>query len=225
MKKDLAHILKDKKFKFYIDEDNPLILCFDYPKEYPNDDSLLNVIKLEFSTLSEPIPFFNRSIKPYISEVYQDAFPEKINVKVVDSLRTFYDKITILHREANRINGNYPKKYSRHYYDIYKMLESNLREKSLKNLDLLESVIEFKKKFYHCNFANYDQIYRSKLKLIPSQKAIEVFVNDYKSMKNMIFGDIVSFEQIIKTLKTYENDLNKAIKSFYKWTYKIIGLK
>ncbi|VEU74243.1 Uncharacterised protein [Mycoplasmopsis citelli] len=36
-------------------------------------------------------------------------------------------------------------------------------------------------------------------------------------MKEMIFGEIVSFDQILKKLKSHEKALNEAIKSFDKW--------
>lgn len=68
-------------------------------------------------------------IRSYIKEVYPDIFDENIDVFVVDCLRTFYEKITILHREVNRVNGNYPLRYSRHYYDVYKILNSDIKNK------------------------------------------------------------------------------------------------
>ncbi|VEU74368.1 Nucleotidyl transferase of uncharacterised function (DUF1814) [Mycoplasmopsis citelli] len=220
LKRDLKGVLKGKKFRFYIEEKSPLNICFDYPKEYGEDSTILSIIKLEFSTLSEPIPAFKKEIKSYVSEFYPDTFSEKIYVKVVDSLRTFYDKVTILHREANRTNGNYPKRYSRHFYDLCKMIGSDLGDKSLKNFDLLEAVIEFKKKFYRSNFAKYDEIYQGKLKLVPPEEAIASYQEDYETMKGMIFGDIASFDEIIEVLKVHENALNKAIKSFEKWKNK-----
>lgn len=35
--------------------------------------------------------------------MYPDVFNENIEVIAVDSLRTFFEKLTILHREANRV--------------------------------------------------------------------------------------------------------------------------
>ena len=59
--------------------------------------------------------------------MYPDVFNEHIEVLAVDSLRTFFEKLTILYREANRINGNYPTRYSRHFYDVYKMLLTDIK--------------------------------------------------------------------------------------------------
>lgn len=163
---------------------------------------------------AEPIPSILKEIKTYIASAYPSIFNEAITVTVVDSLRTFYEKLTILHREANRVNGNYPTRYSRHFYDIYKMLQTNLKDNSLKDLNILKSVVEFKKKFYASNFAKYDEIYQGKLKLIPSKEAIDIFSKDYNKMQAMLFGDIISFDVIIRELQRYEIKVNKAIKSF-----------
>ena len=47
------------------------------------------------------------------------------------------------------MNGNYPARYSRHFYDVYRMLQTPIREDGLKKIDLLKKVIDFKKKFIH----------------------------------------------------------------------------
>ncbi|UUD36022.1 nucleotidyl transferase AbiEii/AbiGii toxin family protein [Mycoplasmopsis citelli] len=219
---DLNSLLKNTNLKFYIDAKNPQSILFDYPKEYDLDPSILSVIKLEIGAVAEPIPFEEKEISTYISQANPQSFLEKISVRVVDPIRTFYEKIAILHKEANRTNGNYPNRYSRHYYDVYKMLQSNLKERSFQNLEILESVIEFLKKFYRANFAKYDDIYQAKLKLIPSAEAIEFFKNDYNQTKSMIFGEQVSFDEILKTLQAYESELNLIIKSFDKWSNKTI---
>lgn len=212
LKNDFKDSLKGKDYKFYIDEFDGQTICFDYPKNH-KDISILQVIRLEIGCLAEPIPSSRQKIKTYIEEVYPEVFDENIQVVAVDSLRTFYEKITILHREANRVNGNYPTRYSRHFYDVYKILLTDIKEKSFDNLDLLKAVIEFKKKFYACNWAKYDDIMEGNIKLIPSDEALEIFSNDYDSMKNMLFGEKISFDRIISSIREYEIELNEVLKN------------
>lgn len=211
LQNDFKKILKNKTHNFYIDELDGQTICFDYPKKH-KDNSILQVIRLEIGCLAEPIPSNNRKIQTYIEQTYPNIFNENINVISVDSLRTFFEKITILHREANRINGNYPKRYSRHFYDIYKMLITEIKDKSFENLDMLKSVINFKKKFYACNLEKYDEIMEGNLKLIPSNNALEIFSKDYDSMKNMLFGEKIPFDKIINKLKEHEIQINKINK-------------
>ena len=212
LENDFKDVLRGKDYKFYIDEFDGQTICFDYPKNH-KDSSIIQVIRLEIGSLAEPIPASRRKIKTYIEEVYPEVFDENIQVLAVDSLRTFYEKITILHREANRVNGNYPTRYSRHFYDVYKMLLTDIKEKSFDNLDLLKAVIEFKKKFYACNWAKYDDIMEGNIKLIPSDEALETFSKDYDSMKNMLFGEKISFDRIISSVKEYEIELNKVLEN------------
>lgn len=212
IQEDFKEILKDRKYCFYIDETDEQTICFDYPKNH-QDSSILQVIRLEIGSLAEPIPASKRKIQTYIEEVYPTVFNENIEVIAVDSLRTFYEKITILHREANRINGNYPTRYSRHFYDVYKMLLTDIKEKSFENLELLKAVIDFKKKFYASNWAKYDDIMAGNLKLIPVDDGLEVFSKDYDSMKNMLFGEKIPFEEIVSAIKGYEAELNKVIRN------------
>jgi len=39
-----------------------------------------------------------------------------------------------------------PPRYSRHYYDLAMMAKANVKEGALNNFDLLENVVEFKKR-------------------------------------------------------------------------------
>lgn len=211
LQNDFKEILKNKKYSFYIDEFDGQTICFDYPKKH-KDSSILQVIRLEIGSLAEPIPASNQKIKTYIEEVYPQVFDENIEVVAVDSLRTFFEKITILHREANRLNGNYPTRYSRHFYDVYKMLFTDIREKSFENIELLKTVIDFKKKFYASNWAKYDDIMNGHLKLIPSKEGLEIFSKDYDGMKNMLFGEKIPFDKIVGVIKEYEKELNDVIK-------------
>ena len=212
LQNDFNKILTGKSWNFYIDEVDGQTICFDYPKSH-TDSSILQVIRLEIGCLAESIPVNHRRITTYIEDVYPDVFNENIEVIAVDSLRTFFEKLTILHREANRVNGNYPTRYSRHFYDVYKMLLTDIKEKSFENIKLLKAVIDFKKKFYASNWAKYDEILEGKLKLIPAEEGLTVFSEDYDSMKKMLFGEKIPFDKIIKTLQKYEHELNEVIKN------------
>lgn len=211
LQNDFKEILKDRNYSFYINETDEQTICFDYPKNH-QDTSISQVVRLEIGSLAEPIPAFKRNIQTYIEEVYPAVFNENIEVIAVDSLRTFYEKISILHREANRVNGNYPARYSRHFYDVYKMLLTDIKEKSFENLELLKTVIDFKKKFYASNWSKYDDIMAGNLRLIPTDDGLEIFCKDYDSMKNMLFGEKIPFEEIVSTIKDYEAELNKVIR-------------
>ena len=51
------------------------------------------------------------------------------------------------------------------------------------------------------------------LKLIPSKEGLEIFSKDYDSMKNMLFGEKIPFDEIIDALQEYEKELNDVLKN------------
>lgn len=99
-------------------------------------------------------------------------------------------------------------RYSRHYYDLAIMATSSVKDDALKDLELLERVVEFKKKFYPAGWANYDNAKVGTLKLIPPKYRIKELEEDYKGMGNMIFDKHLKFEEIIEILTQLEDEIN-----------------
>ncbi len=71
------------------------------------------------------------NIVPYAAEQYPQLFKQKeVSVLTVAVERTFREKAAILHHEANRPEHlSMPQRYSRHYYDLYCMAKSPVKEK------------------------------------------------------------------------------------------------
>lgn len=213
LQKDFSNRISDD-FRLWIDPLDPLTILFGYPRSF-DDPALLQNIRLEFGVLAEPIPSEFKSISPMIAESFPEIFenPEFL-VRAVDVHRTFFEKLTTLHREANRINNNYPVRYSRHFYDVYQLIKKGFGEECLIKIDILEMDVRFKTKFYPCNWAKYDEVLQGKLRLIGNDSSIQVFRDDYDRMKMMIYGECPNFDIIIEELKEYEGKINEAIK---KW--------
>lgn len=112
----------------------------------------------------------------------------------------FWEKATILHSEAYRKNSASPSRYSRYYYDLYLLYNSKIKDEAFSDLDLLNKVAKFKTKFYRSNRARYDLANKNELQLLPLQSNLESLKKDYKSMKNMIFGEYIEFDEIMSGL-------------------------
>ena len=74
-------------------------------------------------------------------------------------------------------------------------------------------MVDFKKKFYPCLWAQYDDVLKGKLLLVPNNEALEIFENDYRKMRAMIFGVVPEFNDIVKELKEFETTINNWIIS------------
>ena len=144
---DMSKIL-GKEASFYILPEDPQTICFQYPKVF-EDSSTMQIIRLEIGALAAWTPSVAKTIAPYVAETYPKIFAKPdATILTASEERTFWEKATILHHEANRPeNLSMPGRYSRHYYDLYCIAHSDIKESAYSNIALLKRVTDFKMKF------------------------------------------------------------------------------
>ena len=198
---------------------SPLCTCsmaedgFSINVRYPNafDDNYLRPeILLEIGPLASWLPSDSFEISSFTAQKFPQVFEKtKCTVNTIVAKRTFWEKATILHHEANRPEESpMPTRYSRHYYDLAMMALSEVKNEALADLDLLQNVVEFKQKFYPRTWAKYEEAISGTLKLLPPEFRLDSLEKDYKAMQNMIFDKYISFEEIIDILSDLEKDIN-----------------
>ena len=212
LSKDFKDIINGD-FKFEIDIDDPQTINFYYPIVNDNISfSILKHIKLEIGPLAAHSPVEETKISPFISKLNLTIFKNmETNIVTVLPQRTFWEKILILHQEANRPDEKrVPLRYSRHYYDVYKISLTKYKDIAYGNLDLLKMVKEFKNKFYPSSWANYLTAAPGTFKLIPSPKHIIELEKDFKQMKEMLNDNSINdFMELLSYIKTIEEELNQ----------------
>lgn len=207
LKADFSRLLSDL-FDLYINDDEPQTVCFAYPRIF-NNQAIISVVRMEIGALAAWTPTETTTITSYAADRYPQAFRiPSTSVLTVMGERTFWEKVTILHKEAFRTNGKFPSRYSRYYYDLYCMDKSNIKERAYADLELLDRVVSFKSRFYPANAARYDLAKPGTMKLMPPDDCISILVEDYGHMKNMIFGEKPTFEEILNTLRRMEAEIN-----------------
>ena len=193
-----------------IDESDPHTINVSYQPAFSNH-YLRDQIRLEIGPLAEMVPFGHYSVKPYAAEEFPKLFKQpSVELDAIKPERTFWEKVTILHAEAHRPdNKPQPSRYSRHYYDVYRMLGTEIEQAALANLGLLEDVVKFKKKFYYSAWANYDLAVLPTIRLVPGDKVMASLKADYAEMREMIFGDYPSLDDIMSAIADFEQRLNQ----------------
>ncbi len=95
---------------------------------------------MEIGPLALWLPSSEFEITPFVAKEFPNLFEQPTcKVKAILAERTFWEKATILHQEANRAkNKSIPPRHSRHYYDLAMMAKSDIKEKALADLDLLK---------------------------------------------------------------------------------------
>ena len=114
----------------------------------------------------------------------------------------------ILHHEANRPEHlEMPQRYYRHYYDLYRMSQTSVKDEAFARVELLKTVVDFKIKFYPRAWARYPEAVPKTLKLIPPADRFGALAADYEAMKDMLYGDAAEFNTVMR----YENWKKKYI--------------
>lgn len=226
--------LGNKNYELFLDEEdkNNITLFFQFPRSenmtpwgskwgssWSEVTSSYNYIKsrikLEFGALGGTSPAQIKTIKPYAKKILSDYFDE-FEVNTLSIKRNFIEKLLILHSiklrpEEKPINQN----YSRHYYDIYSILENGLNIDPIGDLEILEAVVKNKHDFWNESWVDYSKIKKfSDIKLIPNESRMTEIKKDYKNMEEMFFKDFPKFEEMILKLQDFKNSLieNNNIK-------------
>ena len=192
-----------------IDKNDPQTVNFRYPKLF-DIGAILPTIRLEVGALAAWTPTVTKKVTPYIFETYPAIATQKsTRIKTSSAERTFWEKATILHHEANRPEDlAMPARYSRHYYDLYCLANCVYRGSALKQMDLLQNVVRFKQKFYPRAWAKYEDAANGAIKLTPPDYRIKALQKDYEKMTEMFFGEYPQFEEILETIAELEKEIN-----------------
>lgn len=205
LKENLANLINRNLDIRYEDE----AIIIGYGNDYL-DESVLRAIRLEIGAKAAWTPTEIATIRPYIAEVYPEQFSNAfVSVRTTTPERTFWEKATILHHEANRPDDlSIPPRFSRHYYDVYRMAKLGILDRALEQSDLLEQVADFKAKFYPRKWARYDLARLGTLRLIPSEIHKEALRRDYAKMASMIYGERPGFDDLMAEIAKIEAKIN-----------------
>lgn len=208
MRLDFVKLIEDD-FQIGIDLNDPQTVLFEYPTSFQSE-YVKQVIRLEIGALAAWTPFEIVEITPDLYKIYPMLFVgESIPVRTVLPERAFWEKATILHHEANRpADSKIPIHYARHYYDIYCLAHSIYKNKAFTNRELLEKVVSFKEKFYPRKWAKYEDAPIERIRLLPDDYRLKEIESDYNQMKEMFYGSVPSFEEILTTIVSLEKEIH-----------------
>jgi len=205
-----------EKWSIEIDQDEPMNIRFFYPisQEIDSNSYVKPSVLIEFGVKGKTTPSEKHSVQSYVQNHFPNLITEKNSqINVLSPIRTFWEKATILHAEYHRPKDKtFGDRLSRHYYDIYEMIQAGIGKKALENLDLLADVSAHKKRFFRVGWANYEEAIPATIHLTPHKKLEDLLLKDYKQMQGMIFGKVPTFEIILKTINEFEDKLKPLPK-------------
>lgn len=164
-------------------------------------------ILLEVSPLALWLPHGEFPISSHAAQAFPDLFTRASSqIPTVVAERTFWEKGTILHALAHLPDGRaVPSRHSRHAYDLARMIQSPIRERALARIELLREVADFKATFYAQSWARYDLARQPEtLRVCPEGRVLGALARDYSSMREMIYGERPTFDEIVTDLRGLE---------------------
>jgi len=168
-------------------------------------------IRLEMGARSDDWPAEYHEVRPYAAEVFPQAFKvaTSCRVYVLDARRSFWEKATILHAEFHRPTDKPAAEgISRHYYDLCQLSQHDIGQQALNRCSLLDRVVAHKQLFFASAWAHYETATSGNFHLVPPEERMPILRADYARMREMIFGEALAWEQIIRNLRELEDRIN-----------------
>ena len=199
-------------FEFTVDPmSNSPILLFHYPSaQEPGFEYLRRSVKLELGSLTDQQPVGRHPVRPWIADEFPKVFTDwRCEVVALGVERSFWEKATILHAEHHRpADKPTPDRYSRHYADTAALAGDLKASLAIDQVDVLERVVEWKRRFFGSRWASYDTAKPGTLRLVPAETRIRDLRRDYDAMREMYLSDPTPFDTVIETLAAVERRIN-----------------
>lgn len=213
----IAAVLGIDDWKLGVDPDvaDGQCLLFQYPGAFPPEEAgyVRPVVKIELGARSDDWPDEIREIRPYLSEhVPALAVDAAFGMATLLAERTFWEKAMLLHEETFRPEDK-PRqgRMARHYYDLWCLITRGVGERAAENVELFDRVREHREVFFRQNWVDYDTLRPGMLRLLPADAQRDEWRRDYERMQGpMFFGDVPTFDELLRVVGTFEQRFNAA---------------
>jgi len=189
------------------------VLYFGYPTtQRMGFEYVAREVKLELGTLTDQQPTGVHQIRPLLADAFPALFEGwECSVTALALQRTFWEKATILHAEFYRPKESpTPDRYSRHYFDMVKLLGHPEAAAFLNDKHQCEKVVDWKSRVFARGWARYDLARRSSFRLEPPEGRKHDLARDYATMRPMFIFEPPVFSELIQRLAEAEHTLNKV---------------
>ncbi|WP_447932451.1 nucleotidyl transferase AbiEii/AbiGii toxin family protein [Sphingopyxis fribergensis] len=186
-----------------------------YPSVTPTDAYIAKSVKIESGAKSALDPNSLRTITPYVDGDVPGIDLAVPGITVVDAERTFWDKVVILHglrrwyEIRGQLRGN-GQRISRHYYDLFRLLQSEIGQAAMANKELGADCVAHARMFFNRPDFDLASARSPTFALCPEGGMIDDLRQDYRAMSVMIFGEPPAFETVIETIAELQKSLNAS---------------
>jgi len=170
-------------------------------------------VLLEMGARSLTEPTETKSIISIIDETYLTSSfaQEAFDVKVVLPIRTFIEKVLLLHEEFSKpVDKIRVDRLTRHLYDLDKMMTVGYGEQAIADDELFNMIVDHRKTVSPLRGIDYSNHKKGKLSILPPTEIMDKWEADYKIMQeNMIIGESLKWEELLDRIREIEERFNK----------------
>jgi hypothetical protein len=201
------------------DADRQTLLLW-YPAVSPTTDEGAYVrlaVKIESGAKSALDPNQPVTVRPYVDDDLPELDLHVEGVITVDPERTFWDKVVIVQglrrwfEKRHELRGG-GQRVTRHYYDLHRLMASDVGPAAAANLALGADCVAHAKMFFNSPDLDLASAAPGSFALVPTPEMLEPLARDYRAMSGMIFGDPPAFDDVMASVIALEARLNGAAK-------------
>jgi hypothetical protein len=194
-------------------DDDRQSLLIHYPSAVEKSEYVTPSVKIESGAKSALDPNEEKTIVPYLGPDFTEGAELAVpKVTTIDPERTFLDKVLILHgmtfyfEAKGSLRGS--GRMSRHYYDVHKLVNAPVGETACTDDLLIENCLRHARMFFYRGNTGLDVAKRGSFRLRPTEPMLGLLRKDYEAMVGMIFGEVPSFETVLKSVAKAEELIN-----------------
>jgi hypothetical protein len=202
--------------RFVLDEEDldGQSLLFWYPSVMPGDAECVRAVKIESGAKSALDPNRPVIIRPYAGDDVPALTLDVPNVTTVYAERTFWDKVIILHGtrcwfERREVLRHVGQRVSRHYYDVHRLVESDVAGRAISDVDLATDCARHARLFFGSPDLGLDKACAGSFMLTPVEGMLSDLRRDFERMAGMIIGPVPGFEQVMDSIRRLESRINR----------------
>lgn len=181
-----------------------------YKSVLPNGANtyLRDEVLLEVGARSLFEPTAKAKIESFVTDIFPHLTSTDNTFLIVTAIaeKTFLEKAFLLHELFTTDGCLNASRKSRHLYDLCKMYEAGIAGRATANDELWETIRHHREIFTSIRDVDYTPDVRKRIKLIPPERVVEEWKNDYDTMiMNMIYEDNVpAFSDLLSILAKIE---------------------
>jgi hypothetical protein len=124
---------------------------------------------------------------------------------ILHGLRRWFEKRSVLRGGGQRV--------SRHYYDLYRLLESDAGRNAAVDLELAADCVRHARMFFNSPDLNLATALPGSFTLTPGRDMAADLARDYAAMRGMIFGEAPPFAHVLDRIADFEATVNANMQA------------